>query len=226
MVENIPRSSTPAQMKVSPREVALDVRGLLYVRKSLAAGKELSRGLSRCLDLDRGSVSTFLPANVPENEIYEFEWGGKLPVLEPPIDLGQGFAVPIPNLDELLIEIIRSHLNSGTTSFCLLEDPISTSGDYLPNHLVPVKTLGQSAFVLLSQAQADPQLIREALKDTSSLAPPTVGALGRWRLDTPPALERELDEQDVTAFAEATERFFVRAYDGEGFLLWSRTTRH
>jgi hypothetical protein len=208
------------------RELQLDRRGLSYLRDALASGKELSHALLERVDAQRATVSTFLPGEVDETAVYDFKGGGILRPAGPPIPIRKGrggYAVPVPDLDEVLADFIQSHLQSGETTFCVLEDALSSPDDYPDNHIVSVKTIGQSVFLVLTPTDSDRTVIQEALKDTASIAPPTVGALGRWGSGT--ALEtadRHLGTDDMTRIAKATERFFVRAYDGEGFVLWSR----
>jgi len=61
-------------------ETRLDFRALEYIRDRLENGKTLAHYLLKREDLARGSISTYLPADVAEDVLYGFRWGGKLKI--------------------------------------------------------------------------------------------------------------------------------------------------
>jgi hypothetical protein len=214
-------------MSQQMREIHLDSRGLSYVRECLSAGKELSRHLLTRLELEPGTVSTFLPVQVSKADVYKFETGGKVTSAEtePAVSLGGEHRIArILNMNEVLAEIVQTHLKSAIDSFCLIEDEIAAPGDLsLRNAQATVLTCNQSVYYQIKRPQADLNVIESVLRKASSISPPTVGSLGQCRLQTDShEKDGQLGVKQLIEFAEHTEKVFVGAYDGEGFLIWSK----
>ena len=206
------------------REVPLGAAGLAYLRESLGDSKQLARSLLGCLNLEQGTARTFLPLESSDQHIYDFRRGGKVMGPASPLSSSsQGRGITrIFNMDSVLVDIIQTHLDSGWNSFCLVEAPLAHADD-------PKSTEGtvlvhdDSVFYLLEPDKTNQAAIQQTLRVASSIWPPTVGALGRGARRT--AHLEIVDIKALEEFAEKTESIFVSAYDGEGFVLWSRGAR-
>lgn len=209
------------------REIRLGPAGLDYVRECLADGKELSQNLLQSLDLERGNVTTFLPIETPEEEAYQFRFGGKVPQIDSGSPVPQGQREhqmsPTPNMITVLTDLVEAYLKTANQASCVVEDPLTAPGDAaLRNAPVTPWVCGQSVFYVLKAVDADRRSIEAMLRAASSISPPTVGALARWRVGEGVPISGVMDIQEIREFAMHTEKIFVGAYDGEGFLIWSK----
>jgi hypothetical protein len=208
-------------MKLNTREIQLGAAGLGYIRDCLAEGKELSKSLLERLDLERGRVTTFLPIETTDERATEFRWGGKVP-FGLGIQSGDGIGhLPsrIPNMNAALTNVVEAYLKSSDEAACVVEDPLAEPSDgALSRSPVKPSFCGQSVLYVLTAVHADPRLIEKTLRIASSISPPMVGALTRHR----GRADNTLDLQELREIAAHTERVVMSAYDGEGFVMWSK----
>lgn len=212
------------------QEVVLSSAGLKYVRECLSSGKELSSSLLEALDLVSGKLSTFLPPGVASEEVNEFFVGGKLP--QPSDEKHttvrlwneQLKAVPKPSLDGVLISIVEAHLKSGSGALCIFENALASPRDsWLKCTEIQTVTSESSVYHFLTPERMDRDLIELTVKKAKSIRPPLIGVLVRFPKPSGFQSEGSLGLAEFRKIAGQTEKLIVGAYDGEGYLIWSKS---
>jgi hypothetical protein len=212
------------------QEIVLGQEAVGYVRDSLRTGKELAGCLSKMLALESGNVKTLLPAGLSRAEINRFSAGGKL--LAPPVEkrtlVLDGKAVevaaaPLPNLDILLVDMIKRYLESEAGALCLFENALASPGDaWLSRTNIHNVVTNNSVYHILASGERDSELIQKTLAKSKSIRPPLLGVLARYQLAAPKFESGTIELADLQKIAEGTDKLIVGAYDGESFLIWSR----
>jgi hypothetical protein len=196
---------------------------LNYVKQELSRGGFLSDCISE-LPLNNGVLYAFVPEEVSENKLYNFENGGLYPVNEN--DLTEGpYSMPIINdARPFLVEIIQQHLTSGEVNCCLFEDQLRAPMDpvMIASPLDYVHFEGRKIFYFFNHYKNETSIISKAL--VTSEAHVFLCVLSSLDIATQneflPKSEINLDL--LRKFAVGTSSFFINAYDHEGFLMWSK----
>jgi hypothetical protein len=214
-------------MNTPIRERELSKKALSYIAKCLSDGHTLSRLLLQAIRLDKGSVTTFLPESLGVDEAEDFQHGGKLPQ-PPPSEWRQwGHLVlkPIPSAIDDLVRTIREFLSRpGMEPICLLENELAERGDPgLARDTSKLVYFESEVYHVLTAEMAVEEQILQAIREAQSI-PLFVGCLATLdpesRLD--PRTAETVSLEDLSRIAQRVEKIFVRAYDGESYLIWSR----
>lgn len=206
------------------QEITLGTEALDYVKHYVFRQKrQLSRSLRGKIEFDSGKIRTYLPPTVTPEAIHQFEFGGKLPQPLERTIVGGGYIVPIPNLDDVLVAKIQAYLNRDASSFCIFEN-----GGVRPDYPAVQRLPKLRTFIcedtvchyLAANDKDSPDLIRLTIKVARSGGPPyLVGCAGRLCSFS---ADKTVESADLDKVAECVEEVFVGAYDGEGFLFWTK----
>lgn len=192
-----------------------------YIREELARGRMLSAYINH-LPIETGSVFALVPPGVVEDKLYAFKYGGIYPFDSSLIE-GNHAWVPIQNdAVPLLADEIHKYLNADKEHCCFFEEPIWELSD------PKVKTFDLD-YVYLSTGQVyyffnngnvDIERIKKAIQVSEDYV--FLCALSRPGITVQSNLlpSKEITEEMLRLFARNVFVFFVRAYDGEGYLMW------
>lgn len=208
------------------REIPLGREALVYLRACLARGKTLARFLLARRDLSEGRIVTLLPPEADLACLHDFE-NGILPlppseahVRLPQPDGSSATLVPVPNTDPALADLVRGFLAAGAGRVCLFEEALGRPSDpWLASVTVPFWVHGEELYWVVTDP--DPAAIEDAITRAASFAPPTIAALSQ-RPDAAPSHGSAMTEHALAALARRAEQILVGAYDGEGYLVWTR----
>jgi hypothetical protein len=213
------------------KEIEVGTEGLNYIKDRLAEGNSLSQALLNSRDLASGKVTTYLPAAISDREAKQFSTGGKLRI---PRRLSVTLAIrgsnwriePKPNLDTYIVKMIRSFLGQ-RGSCCIFEDAKSRPTDpWIQSEDGRIKNLDDEVYYVLDEKDAnDEEKIARTVRDAQSgwhfvgvmSLPPRNGRLSGGG--------RNLSADDLRALAERAVVILVGAYDGEGYLVWSKNPK-
>jgi len=200
------------------REIEFGAEGIGYVTKCLELGKTLSKLLLQIRDLNTGRVVTRLPSDLDDATAKDFETGGKLPPLSPRTTTLQ----PVPNTDLLLSEEIQVFLAAGDRNVCIFEDASASPSDpFLHSLDTRYVTFEDEVYHLLCQADKDQDSILATVRRAHSWL--FIGVL----TSAPPGVdlcsEGVLTKSLLKFLAEEARKIVVGAYDGEAYLIWTRT---
>jgi hypothetical protein len=197
-----------------------------YLRGQLDQGRTLSSLLQR-IDLAAGRFWTYLPPD-PDGSATRHppEQGGLTPPGGPTIALaGGGRFVPVVATGEpAIVELIGDFLRGGTDACCVLEDAMSRPGDPVIAGPDDIRYLfyGDEVYALLAGGDAGATSIDSAIRATRSYLLLAVLTLLPPGGDLAGPGGHVITFEDLRHFAEHAQTIVVRAYDGEGFLVWTR----
>lgn len=213
------------------QEILLGPEAWVYFRQALADGKTLSHCVLERTDLRQGRLFTLLPPGASTENLNDFMSGGKLLPSPPDTHVSVTFAdgspggtlVPIPNANAELARHVEAFLKEGFDRLCILEDQMAEPGDPAALHSpANVVVLGPELYYVLGNQDADVRVIEDALcHASSSIYPPLVGVLTHGLAHS--KNRRETTTAELRSFAERAEEIVVGAYDGEGYVLWSKS---
>lgn len=161
------------------------------------------------VDFDAGTCITWVPAHLPKEEAQHFEAGGKYR-WEP------GGCWP----RDVLAEFISEQLTRGEDLIWLFEDPVSLPGDpWLGEARIPNAITSQERVYYLLSRHSSPEMITKTI-DVLLASQPTVGTC--VSLDHG-SVVNGISSAELATLSREITALTVGAYDGEGFIAWSRT---
>ncbi len=215
------------------KEITLGPEAVDYIRDLLAEGKTLGKFLLDRGDLNKGRVTTFLPSEADLSKVNNFSRGGVLPT--PPPETHHHFTapdgtktvmVPVLGTGKQLAAMIQEFLGGNDERICLFESAVAKPTDGFlstPNAKdLRVLSFQENVYYLLKQ-QDDREKIEKALRYAKSFR--VLGVLVHLSKDKfldEDSVRKELTLDELKVLAEETEKIVVGAYDGEGYLIWSR----
>ena len=220
MVADFPKWGIEGEaMSTSFREISLGPEAIDYVRDRLESGNTLSTLLLKVHDLKVGRIVTKLPLVVDDEKAKDFETGGKLPPI-----VGEFTSLePVPNTDSVLLEEIRRFLTEADNNVCIFENASAKPGDpFLQSLQTRFSIFDNEIYHLLCPSDIDDDRILKTIGSARSwlfIGAMTSASDARGGLCSE---KKELSESDLNLLAERTKKIIVGAYDGEGFLVWSR----
>jgi hypothetical protein len=171
-------------------------------------------------EFERGDAFTWLPANVLEEEAYQFSSGGKLkPDRLETIRPGDGTVwTKIPDTSsELASHLARFLKRSGAVA--LFENrllrPTDPGVDQLSSRVLPLN--GEAYHVLYSTDANDAGKIRSTIREATN-----VGTVIAMAVTGGVQSIVRLDEEIMRQIIGGIEQVIVLAYDFEGYLIWVR----
>jgi hypothetical protein len=177
-------------------------------------------------DIDSGEVFTFLPENLTVEDAFDFAHGGKLP-LEPGAILkklnekgGLETWIKVPNLDGVLTGMIADYLRMGEKRIYVTEDALSKASDgWLTKTKLPYHLLDDRVYFVLRHDSTRLE-IEEIL---GGAFPPFVAVLSNPSDAVPlDCSGHSITRDEIERLVINTDHIVVGAYDGEGYVVWSR----
>ena len=103
----------------------------------------------------------------------------------------------------------------------------SLSGDpWLRRAKSRIVIYASEVYHLLTHADLDENIVREAIRESKSI-PIFIGGVGTVSERASSMTSRaSISAEDLRAFANSLSFLFVLAYDGEGYLCWSKDSSH
>lgn len=202
----------------------LDGDGIAVVQDYLKVGNSLCRRLVQHFDFSTGTLWTFLPESVPEEEANDLVSGS---VALSIVDIGKrgapivGQLIPLGNPPTFAW--IADYLQQ-VGSYVICEDRIARPNDPLVvgepycTHVF----YGEEVYVYIPRAVLDDEQVGAAL----ALASDTTGGvsvLARISDGGPPFAQRaHLSSAQLDSIVRGVEHIVFEAYDGEGYVIWSQ----
>jgi hypothetical protein len=199
-----------------------------FIRERLAKGCTLAKAALQALPLAQGQIVTLLPPGVLPQSVDDFGTGGKLPPLpetEWKTAQSRGEAlrmIPVPNTDSWLVAKIKDHLGKAADHVCVFEDQFKQPKDPVVQKLLTrYATFNDEVYHLLFQDDAEDQRILDTIRGAKG-GPIFIGVLTTWPLEPRVGGAGVLSRAQLQTLAASAQKLFVGAYDGEGYLIWTR----
>ena len=208
-------------MKIETRD--LGEAGRAYLIGQLTNINVLCTALLDALHVAPGEVFTLAPSNTSTEHLFAFDQGGLLPenlTGAGAVSLADGSTlVPVASLIERQIALIREAMVGEGDAVCIADDVNPRWSDRAPYLGSTAFGVGEEVYHLLTRGHAESDFV-EAVSNKSlwhdvaavCRVPPK---LDDARLSTPSELQRS---------GASAVLITCNAYDGEGFVVWRRTT--
>jgi hypothetical protein len=205
-----------ASGQVKPLWISISERSAeQYMLSYLEEGHSLSKALARSIRGVPGGISALVPELANTGKILDFETAGLMPWIEP-IVVDGGRIVPVRPPDGELARCIGAMLSEAPGTSCLVEDYLAGPTDpFLATVPVHFVSLDQEVYFAL------------ALRDLSS----PIGGYLSWHFtlgvgssEKDLSATEMLSPGDIEIFAASSQLVVIRAYDGDGYLVWQRST--
>lgn len=214
-----------------PEERTLGPAAIDHIRKRLDTGKSFANALLVTLPLERGSVITYLPSAVSDDDAERFSSGGKFPVDASKTQHytdSQGRRIHLARVPDDALPWaearIRQHLESTGSAVCVIEDLIKEPTDRFwvtnpPIHVVPT-FVGDEVYYA-AFASDSLEFLDQAMRHAGGAWPGVLAALTSIDANDPIAGDRAIEPHQWRGLAERTVGLIIGAYDAEGYLVWS-----
>ncbi len=211
-------------------ERSLGPEALEYIRECLAEGKTLARHLLERVDLESGTVTTFLPSDVSKEAASQFRTGGKLErdpetfVYRTAPDGSRVRWEPVPNTDPWLVSIVQAFLRAAEGRVCILENALARPSDPgLSRFQSRLLAFEDEVYHVLLSRELEGTEIARAIGEARCAYPPLIGVITFLAAEAGlPDEARDITSAQLRVLAERTQKIVVGAYDGEGYLIWSK----
>lgn len=215
-------------------EVLLGNEAIQFIRNCLMeGGMMLGHDLLLCCDLESGRVKTYLPTSVSDGESRRFTTGGKV---ETPTGPAENFVardgtrwvmIPKAETNLHLVRTIQAYLRGEGRRWCIFENATSRPSDvWILAGDDRIRVLGNEVYYLIGKDDAE---------DEARILKTVRNADSAWRFacamsSVPEQVHfleggRRLKRDEVRVLAERAEKIVVGAYDGEGYLIWSKDSK-
>jgi hypothetical protein len=184
------------------RQIALDDRGLDYVREQLEGVNVFCSELLAMIEQTAGETFTFAPLSVMGERVYRFTEPG----------------LPAEELAELRTERIMDLLDEDGDACCIIDDVDAVWGDPELDDSPTAFGVGEEVYHLLTADDGFESVL--TVVEASASVWHGVAAVC-----TPPPAEEASPASAMDALvrcARAVIEISCAAYDGEGFVVWRR----
>jgi hypothetical protein len=171
-------------------------------------GRQMSALLADRSELERGVISTFLPSGLDESQLQEFKAGR--------------------NVDSRLTEswlaaLIHSYVSDGLNRLAIFEEALGSASDpWIRGIDLPHFVVGNDICLFVS-GNGDDHRLERILDRASTAWPGALGILTEAPWFNPPTLGEVIELSTLARLVASADRIVVGAYDGEGYLVWSRS---
>jgi hypothetical protein len=202
-------------------------RSFEYIRKQLSRGKTLSSFINTLLPIEKANVYSFVPSETSIENLFQFDSGRLYPFNRESLKSANPI-IPIRNDSRpLIIEEIQKHINNNSNNCCLFEEPVGVPSDpwVITSGMEYIHLNNIEMFYFFDNNNNDVKKIEKAfiasedyifLCALSSLDPTELNDV---------TSHKEVLLEFLQLFATKITTFFVKAYDGEGYLMWHKIYR-
>lgn len=181
------------------------VEAVSYIKTCLSQGDTLSNFLLK-LPLEDGDVTSYLPDNSTFRDAVGFSTGGKIKKY---------------SAEHILAEYISEYFSRQSMSYALFEAIERPTDPYLSSINTNYFVYKTEIYYFLTAGSSNNENIINILR--TARAYPCVGILTTPSEKKPTfSTGQKLTLNDLRMFVTRTEHIIVDAYDGEGYVIWSK----
>jgi hypothetical protein len=195
-------------MKINYEEVIIpDDVAVPFLEEYLVYGHELDRQVLGQINIKHGVVSSYMPRGLLPNR-EDILYGG------------------VADRDESIYcaaLVIAEFIAKGERPVCILENSLShPDAPYMARYRTPRLSLNEEVYYYLTKNELSLEKIRNALIE-AEMPNFFVSVLADVPHDFPfPRPEGIITPEDIEIIVRGTKKFIVGAYDGEGYLIWTK----
>lgn len=196
-----------------------------YVQEQLdLSGKTFANELLS-KSLLEGKVFAYVPENTPSELLYRFETGGIYP-FDRTLLQDTPALIPVQNdATPVVINDVLKYLHENKEHCCLFEEPVGTPSDpWIKRSRIKYVHLHNEMYYFFDK-DAKSEEFEDAFRTSEGYY--FLCALSSLPIDDQDGFSpfNSLNSEQLKNFASNVVSFFVRAYDGEGYLQWIKGTQ-
>lgn len=200
-----------------------DITGLSafnYIRKQLDIGRTLSNYINT-FPIESGRVYALVPSGTSDEKLYKFDRGGIHPFDKDVFNNKR--IMPLRNDSiSLMLNEIQNYLSNNETNCCLFEDPVARPSDrWVERSDIDYVSLDNiEMFYFFNGKNNVIDNIKTAILRSDNYI--FFCALSKLKINIHDrfANRNEINSELLQLFLEDLSMFFVKAYDGEAYLMW------
>ena len=198
-------------------------QALSYFKYQLDETNTLCTELYNINDFKKGHFFTLLPDDADSSRKNYFEWGGILPQnpiekLAPP---HTGTFSWTPNIKIEISEFIFNKLRNNKLYSCIFDDTMRNKSDPNINKKISSSSLffySEEVYYMIKNKLANPLLIKNCLNYSNALWH-SFGMITEAKIDN---YNQNLTFENIEEICLRCQIIILRAYDGEGYVLWEK----
>jgi hypothetical protein len=197
-------------------------KAFTYLKEQLyLGGKTLSNSIER-ITIEAGKVYAFVPENTPNEVLYDFNEGVIYP-FDRELLRNKPALIPVQNESRpFVMNFVLEYLSEGNDNCCIFEDPVgSPEFPYLINPRKEYVYIKDEMFYFFDKLNNDEAKFKSAFKDSEAYY--FLCALSKVEINDHILFYgmKKIDPQLIEKIVKNIVSFIVRAYDGEGYLIWN-----
>jgi hypothetical protein len=196
---------------------------LKYIRDQLDIGGSLANYINT-LPIEIGEVYSFVPKDTTNENLYNFSSGGIYPFDKRLLKSKN--ILPVRNNAKFsMVDEIQNYLKISDTNCCLFEDTVNIPSDswIKASGIEYIYIKDKEMFYYFDKLNNSAEKINEALTKSENYSF-TCGLSSLSKNDHKKfATFEEINMELIMLFVKSISLFFVRAYDGEGYLMWVKS---
>ncbi|MBN2240863.1 MAG: hypothetical protein JW712_13910 [Dehalococcoidales bacterium] len=214
------------------KEISLNIhKSTQYLTNCLLCGHTLSNSILNFFNLDDGHISTSIPINGDETNVYDFTHGRIFPEIQESEwqklkdkDNSNAVWVPVQRVLKPVVDTIHRYLSDNPSGVCIVDETLAKSTDkWLQRIETKILVYNDEVYHYVDYSRRTIKEIEEMISNSPGFWPPFIGVL-----TTIPAemkkliIGKEIHQDILNVAAKQTKKIIVSAYDGEGYLIWNK----
>ena len=197
-------------------------RSFKYLREQLNMGISLSQIMNN-LPIENGKVYAFVPQGINEESLYNFSYGGIYPFDKE--ELKTTNVIRVRNdAKKIILDIIEKHIILNEENCCLFEYPNAAPHDpwVATSGMNFIHLNNEQMFFFFDKRSCEIEKLQEAFSTSHTYIFLCVLSTLNINEHSHFAPFKEITDELLSLLVNESSSFFVRAYDGEGYLMWEK----
>jgi hypothetical protein len=195
-------------------------KAILYVEEQLSLGGKTLSNYLRYIYLQNGRIYSFVPQETTEEHLYNFDSGGIYPFDKKALDTNSSL-VPIRNdAKSVIVDFIYEYLQE-KDNCCIFEEANGSPSDpWVKESGIEYVSIRNEMYYYFDRENNSKEKIEKAL--TTSDGYYFLCVLGKLEIDKRALFipNKEIPPFIFEEFIKQVKAIIVKAYDGEGYLMW------
>lgn len=195
-----------------------------YIREQLSRGKTLSSCINKLISIEQGLVYSYVPGETSEEHLFNFESGGLYHFNEELLK-NKKPVIPIRNDSKpLVIREIKKHIENDANNCCIFEEPNAIPSDpWVAKSGIQYIRLDDNEMYYFFDFRNN---VTKKLEEAYNVSDGYVFLCALSSLDSGGHNKcspfQMIDVDLIESFTIKIAEFFLKAYDGEGYIKWQR----
>ena len=198
-------------------------KSINYIREHLFLGGKTLSNFLLTISLEKGKIFSIVPEYIDKQKLFNFETGGIYAVDEELLKK-RPVLIPIRNDSRpFVIDLIEKYLSANQEHCCIFEEPVGQPDfPYVIESGIEYVSIRNEMYYYFDRENNSKEEIEKALVTSDGYY--FLCALGKLEVEKRASFipKKEISSDILEEFVEQIKAIIVKAYDGEGYLMWVR----